>query len=52
MANRMPTELIGQLAPGGVLVAPVDGRMARVHLDADGRPATEFFGRYRFVPLR
>lgn len=52
MAHRMPEELLNQLAPGGLLVAPVDGRMLRVRRDAEGELHVERFGAYRFVPLR
>ncbi len=53
MAGRLPEALVGQLAPGGVLVVPVNGVMTRVERDegaTDGRRVTEH-GRYRFVPL-
>jgi protein-L-isoaspartate(D-aspartate) O-methyltransferase len=49
-AATLPTELVEQLAPGGVLVVPVAGRMLRVRAD-DGGPAVEEHGWYRFVPL-
>lgn len=49
-AAALPTELVSQLAPGGVLVVPVAGRMLRVRAD-DGGPAVEEHGWYRFVPL-
>lgn len=49
-AARLPAEVVGQLAPGGVLVIPVAGRMLRVRADDDG-PAVEEHGWYRFVPL-
>jgi len=41
-AAVLPTELVAQLRPGGVLVGPVSGEMLRV----------ERHGRYLFVPLR
>jgi protein-L-isoaspartate(D-aspartate) O-methyltransferase len=49
-ATELPGELVGQLAPGGVLVIPVSGRMLRVRAGAAG-PAVEEHGFYRFVPL-
>lgn len=52
MAADLPTDLVDQLAPGGVLVAPVGGRMMRVHIESDGRARSHTFGYYRFVPLR
>ncbi len=51
MAMTLPEELVAQLADGGVLVAPVDGRMVRVRRGS-GSSAVERFGGYRFVPLR
>jgi protein-L-isoaspartate(D-aspartate) O-methyltransferase len=53
MATRLPLELVAQLGPHGILVAPVAGRMLRVERDdaaPDGRRVTEH-GHYRFVPL-
>ncbi|MGJ3508579.1 protein-L-isoaspartate O-methyltransferase family protein [Enemella sp. A6] len=50
MAERLPQELIDQLAPGGVLVVPVAGRMCRVRRTAD-EPQVEYIGHYAFVPL-
>ena len=49
-ATELPAELVAQLAPAGVLVIPVSGRMLRVRADAGG-PAVEEHGWYRFVPL-
>ena len=52
MATRLPDPLVAQLAPDGVLVSPVAGRMAVVRR-VPGRPAPEvtWHGHYRFVPL-
>ncbi|HEY7719045.1 MAG TPA: protein-L-isoaspartate carboxylmethyltransferase [Pedococcus sp.] len=49
-ADELPEELLDQLAPGGVLVVPVTGRMLRVTARSVG-PLVERFGYYRFVPL-
>ena len=49
-ATALPAELVDQLAPRGVLVIPVSGRMLRVRADASG-PTVEKHGWYRFVPL-
>ncbi|GMA41273.1 protein-L-isoaspartate O-methyltransferase family protein [Mobilicoccus caccae] len=52
MATTLPLYLVDQLAPGGVMVVPVDGRMIRVERPADGGPPTRTeHGFYRFVPL-
>jgi protein-L-isoaspartate(D-aspartate) O-methyltransferase len=47
--DRLPQELVDQLADDGVLVIPVAGVMLRV--TNPGAVVTEH-GRYRFVPLR
>jgi protein-L-isoaspartate(D-aspartate) O-methyltransferase len=49
-ARDLPDELVAQLAPQGVLVIPVAGRMLRV-VAREGGPAVEEHGWYRFVPL-
>lgn len=49
-APSLPAELVRQLAPHGVLVIPVAGRMVRV-VARDSGPAVEEHGWYRFVPL-
>lgn len=56
MAHELPTVLIEQLTPGGVMVAPVAGRMLRVvrGLAPNDDPADAEItahGEYRFVPL-
>jgi len=51
-ARSLPDELVAQLAPGGVVVVPVAGRMLRaVRPRAGGAPEVEEHGWYRFVPL-
>lgn len=54
MADRLPVSLVPQLAPGGLLVVPVDGVMLRVAPPAAGErePRITRHGRYSFVPLR
>lgn len=63
----LPESLVARLAPGGVMVIPVAGRMQRVTRvspaqgertaygqggkDATGEVRVEEFGHYRFVPL-
>lgn len=49
-ARTLPEELVTQLAPRGILVVPVGGRMLRVLAAEDG-PTVEEHGWYRFVPL-
>jgi protein-L-isoaspartate(D-aspartate) O-methyltransferase len=49
-APVLPAELVRQLAPHGVLVIPVAGRMLRV-VAREGGPVVEKHGWYRFVPL-
>lgn len=46
----LPGELVEQLAVGGVMVIPVDGRMLRVRRDEAGTHVDRH-GYYRFVPL-
>ncbi len=48
----MPSDLVDQLAPGGVMVVPVAGTMHRVRRSGDGDVTTTRHGDYRFVPLR
>ena len=49
-ATELPADLVDQLAPGGVIVIPVDGTMLRVVRHSDHVEVTRH-GRYRFVPL-
>lgn len=51
MAESIPSELIDQLSPDGVMVAPWDEVMYRVRRTGDGIELSEHGG-YRFVPLR
>jgi len=50
-AQTLPSALVAQLAPGGVLVVPVSGRMVRVRLGDDGTVRASEHGGYLFVPL-
>jgi protein-L-isoaspartate(D-aspartate) O-methyltransferase len=50
-AREVPEELVGQLADGGRMVLPVDGRMTLVERAGD-TTRTSTHGSYRFVPLR
>ncbi|WP_255583900.1 protein-L-isoaspartate O-methyltransferase [Dietzia sp. ANT_WB102] len=50
MADELPEELVDQLSPDGVMVAPWAGRMHRVRR-ADGNIEVTDHGGYRFVPL-
>ncbi|MGN6636727.1 MAG: protein-L-isoaspartate O-methyltransferase family protein [Oryzihumus sp.] len=51
-APEVPAELLAQLAPEGVMVLPVAGRMLRVTATAGGEPVVTEHGHYLFVPLR
>ena len=51
MAQDLPSELVDQLGPGGVLVAPVASVMVAVRKDPDGRITSSNHGFYSFVPL-
>ena len=52
MARELPEPLVAQLAPDGLMVLPLRGRMVRVTL-ADGLPQVDPApGAYRFVPLQ
>lgn len=49
-ADRVPEELVDQLAEGGVLVVPVNSEMLRIRRTREGLE-TSRHGQYRFVPL-
>ena len=49
-ADKLPDELVGQLAEGGVMVVPVAGRMTVVRRTADETTVVQH-GLYSFVPL-
>lgn len=51
MADELPDDLVAQLADGGRMVVPVDGRMVLLERDEHGEVRTSTHGRYRFVPL-
>ncbi|MGB3549001.1 MAG: protein-L-isoaspartate(D-aspartate) O-methyltransferase [Saprospiraceae bacterium] len=53
-APEVPESLLGQLAPGGIMVVPVgteEQRMLRLTKDLDGRLREEDLGAFRFVPF-
>lgn len=50
--GRVPVELTDQLAVGGRLVLPVDGRLTVVERTQDGLTERQVRGRWQFVPLR
>lgn len=54
-APYVPTALLQQLKPGGILVIPVDEgdaqRMMRLTKQADGTTDEEMFDLFRFVPM-
>jgi protein-L-isoaspartate(D-aspartate) O-methyltransferase len=52
-SDTLPPTLVGQLAPGGVMVVPVAGRLNVVRRpeDPDAEPEVARHGYYRFVPL-
>lgn len=52
MAGAVPEELAGQLAVGGVMVVPTDGRLVRVTRTDQGWDEEPAPGSYLFVPLR
>ncbi|AEG44801.1 protein-L-isoaspartate O-methyltransferase [Isoptericola variabilis] len=50
-ADRLPDELVDQVAPGGRMVIPVRHAMVLVERSDDGRVRTSEHGTYSFVPL-
>jgi protein-L-isoaspartate(D-aspartate) O-methyltransferase len=50
-ADRLPTELVGQVAPGGRMVIPVRHAMVLVERDDDGTVRRSEHATYSFVPL-
>lgn len=50
-ASALPAALVDQVAPGGVMVIPVQGWMHRVARTAEGAVLVDQHGAYRFVPL-
>lgn len=50
MPSQLPQALVDQLAPGGIMVIPVAGRMLKVVREGSEPQVTEH-GLYRFVPL-
>jgi protein-L-isoaspartate(D-aspartate) O-methyltransferase len=51
-ADELPTELVDQLGPDGVMVIPVAGTMLRLTREGVAPPHITRHGAYRFVPLR
>lgn len=51
MAGSIPSELVDQLVPGGVMVAPWEDELWRVRHTTDGVEVSAHGG-HRFVPLR
>ena len=50
--GELPEALVAQLAPGGLMVLPLQGRVVRVTV-RDGQPQVDPApGAYRFVPLQ
>jgi protein-L-isoaspartate(D-aspartate) O-methyltransferase len=50
-ARTLPGQLVEQLAPGGVMVLPVAGRLTEVRRTPDGTVEVIERGAYAFVPL-
>ena len=54
-ATEIPQQLIDQLKPGGIMVAPLGSgdiqQMKRIIKNTDGTIREENFGNYRFVPF-
>lgn len=53
MAEELPVDLVEQLVPGGVLVAPIQGQLWRVQRPSSAADDLQIdkVGRYLFVPL-
>ncbi len=49
--RNVPTELVAQLGPAGIMVVPVRGVMTRLGRGADGQVTRTTHGYYSFVPL-
>jgi len=49
--EEIPSELIDQLKPGGVLVAPVDESIVRLEKDINGKTKTKVYQGFVFVPF-
>lgn len=52
MAERMPTGLVAQLAPDGLMVLPLDGRLVEVTVRDGSAHIRRTHGKYCFVPLQ
>lgn len=50
-AERLPMDLVHQLAPGGIMVIPVASVMHRIRQEISGRIVDTRHGPYSFVPL-
>ncbi len=50
-ARELPVALVEQLAPAGVMVAPVEGRVVRVRAGSTDGTEVELLDHCRFVPL-
>ncbi len=51
-ASQIPTALLGQLMPGGLMVAPVGYNLVRVRKDRDSKITTEEKPGFIFSPLK
>ncbi|MFK5634424.1 MULTISPECIES: protein-L-isoaspartate O-methyltransferase family protein [unclassified Ornithinimicrobium] len=51
MAQTLPEQLVEQLAPDGLMVLPLDGRVVRVTVEDNVPRVDPAPGWYRFVPL-
>ncbi|GGE60813.1 fibrillarin-like rRNA methylase [Streptosporangium jomthongense] len=50
-AEELPSELLAQLNPGGIMVIPVQNNMIVVYKREDGSVEQDTFPGFRFVPL-